>query len=448
MQAVPRGAQQADDHDTVRHGVPEQQRQQPRAPGRRLGRHAQQQLDADLGWRQQWRQQQQVGQQRWQQQQQQQQQLEGGDHEPQRQRGRDSSRPGRPPAGGGRPQASSGAHTRSQLQVDPIGLTDAITAAQSVAGLQELWRQHKDHMQQIHLSAAFKAVVRVSVGLSARQQGTDGAARAAAAASASGSSTPGALQLLGHLSGRLLEDIHVARPWDLAQAAWACSKVRALCACPCRNRAVCVASVSASTSRRLPGAPHNARLGHAVTSAAACLAPHRRCVWRAHRSSTTATRSCWMPSRSRCSARRLCCCRRTLGSWPARMRGWTTDTPHCWRCCSSRQLPRLPTLRPGQRCTRRGRWTGAARTPRRCCRRPCSACSHQGPCRASGPWTCPRCCRCWQVRVVCVVGGEGQDDVWLPALFVGSQVLAARKLAPAPRACPHGTAACRRPPPA
>jgi hypothetical protein len=112
--------------------------------------------------------------------------------------------------------------------------------------LQKLLRQHKEDLQQIHVCAAYKAVVKLSVGLRERTPDSSSAAQdhsssSSSAAheqsnSSSSSSNGGkqqrvpvdgsiALDVLRELSVRMQQQIRVARPWDLAQAAWAGSKV-------------------------------------------------------------------------------------------------------------------------------------------------------------------------------------------------------------------------------
>jgi hypothetical protein len=93
----------------------------------------------------------------------------------------------------------------------PALLTRAISATSSLPELQQLLSEHKDTLQQINVCAAFKALVRL--------------AGAADSSSSSSSSTATALAVMRHLSNRMLQQMRVARPWDLATAAWACSKV-------------------------------------------------------------------------------------------------------------------------------------------------------------------------------------------------------------------------------
>jgi hypothetical protein len=95
--------------------------------------------------------------------------------------------------------------------VTPALLTRAISSTSSLAELQTLLNEHKDTLQQINVCAAFKALVRL-------------------AGAHSSSSNATALAVMRQLSNRMLQQIRVARPWDLATAAWACSKVRAI---PC-----------------------------------------------------------------------------------------------------------------------------------------------------------------------------------------------------------------------
>jgi hypothetical protein len=124
--------------------------------------------------------------------------------------------------------------------VDPVGLTAAISAASSLQQLQKLLTEQKEHIQQIHVCAAYKAVVRLSVGLRVKSApGSkpvgDTSEQAHSSSGVAGSSNSGQLAsvdnsmafvLLRQLGKRMQQQIRVARPWDLAQAAWACSKVR------------------------------------------------------------------------------------------------------------------------------------------------------------------------------------------------------------------------------
>jgi hypothetical protein len=96
------------------------------------------------------------------------------------------------------------------VAMTPALLTRAISATSSLPELQQLLNQHKDTLQQINVCAAFKALVRLA---------------GAAGSSSSSSSTATALAVMRHLSNRMLQQMRVARPWDLATAAWACSKV-------------------------------------------------------------------------------------------------------------------------------------------------------------------------------------------------------------------------------
>jgi hypothetical protein len=102
--------------------------------------------------------------------------------------------------------------------------------------LQKLLKQHKEDLQQIHVCAAYKAVVKLSVGLRERMPDSSSAAQEQSNSSSSSSSSGErqqqvpvdgsiALDVLRELSVRMQQQIRVARPWDLAQAAWACSKV-------------------------------------------------------------------------------------------------------------------------------------------------------------------------------------------------------------------------------
>jgi hypothetical protein len=140
---------------------------------------------------------------------------------------------------------------QQQQSLDALGVTRAISAASSLQELQKLLQQHSEYLQQIHVCAAYKAVVRLAVGLRDR----DGTHSQPASSSSSSSTSPSsdnttttssstpsssssssvqkapvdgstALDVLRTLSKRLQQQIRVARPWDLAQAAWACSKVR------------------------------------------------------------------------------------------------------------------------------------------------------------------------------------------------------------------------------
>jgi hypothetical protein len=144
-----------------------------------------------------------------------------------------------------RKPASKGQGAKGKAAVDPVGLTAAISAASSLQQLQKLLTEQKEHMQQIHVCAAYKAVVRLSVGL--RIKSTSGSkpvadtteqlhsSSGAGGSSSSSSSSSGgqlvpvdnsmAFDLLRQLSKRMQQQIRMARPWDLAQAAWACSKV-------------------------------------------------------------------------------------------------------------------------------------------------------------------------------------------------------------------------------
>jgi hypothetical protein len=93
----------------------------------------------------------------------------------------------------------------------PALLTRAISATSSLPELQQLLNEHKDTLQQINVCAAFKALVRLAGAVNSNS---------------SSSSTATALAVMRHLSNRMLQQMRVARPWDLATAAWACSKVR------------------------------------------------------------------------------------------------------------------------------------------------------------------------------------------------------------------------------
>jgi hypothetical protein len=94
----------------------------------------------------------------------------------------------------------------------PALLTRAISSTSNLPELQTLLNEHKDTLQQINVCAAFKALVRLA-----------GAADSSSSSSSSSNAT--ALAVIRQLSNRMLQQMRVARPWDLATAAWACSKV-------------------------------------------------------------------------------------------------------------------------------------------------------------------------------------------------------------------------------
>jgi len=148
--------------------------------------------------------------------------------------------------------AGPGLYSRSSSAgsgIDVIGITDSISAAKSLQALQKLLQQHKEHLQQIHVCAAYKAVVKLSLGLRERTQQPQASSSGSSSSSSTGSSRDQqpadgstALDILRQLSSRMQQQIRVARPWDLAQAAWACSKVGACAASvavgsnpPCRT---------------------------------------------------------------------------------------------------------------------------------------------------------------------------------------------------------------------
>lgn len=132
--------------------------------------------------------------------------------------------------------AGPGLYSRSSSAgsgIDVIGITDSISAAKSLQALQKLLQQHKEHLQQIHVCAAYKAVVKLSLGLRERTQQPQASSSGSSSSSSTGSSRDQqpadgstALDILRQLSSRMQQQIRVARPWDLAQAAWACSKLQ------------------------------------------------------------------------------------------------------------------------------------------------------------------------------------------------------------------------------